>query len=278
MEDSAKKEVLRYYSEVLANLKDMLNEDIMVLITDQTHVIDYHPGIDLAIREQMVGKEIAQYEHIVEAIRTGQRDATYVPVGRYHFPFLSINYPIKSPTGEVVGCAGICRSLEKEHRVEETSRVLADNLEQINAGMQEVSAGTQSLSGAINEVVRSVNESASKVGEIDKVIKAISDISAHSNLLGLNAAIEAGRAGEQGRGFAVVAEEMRGLAAQSNESAKMVTAILSEVKEALSKINQEIREIANIAESQASATEQITANIEEVSENSQVLVEQSRIG
>jgi prefoldin subunit 5 len=277
VENSENRKVIECYSKVLANLKDMLQEDIMVLITDKTHVVDYHPGIDLAIKEQMVGKEISQYEHIVEAIRTGQRSATIVPVGRYHFPFLSINYPLKNAEGEVVGCAGIGRSLAKEHKVEEASSVLAENIEQLNSALQEIASGSQDLSQTINEVVQSVNESASKIGEINQVINAISDISAHSNLLGLNAAIEAARAGEQGRGFGVVADEMRKLAAQSNESAKMVTEILYEMKNSLEKITSEINEIGKIAENQAAATEEITANVGEVSENCQVLVEVSKM-
>lgn len=270
-------EILEDYSEILSHLKDMVHEDIMVLMTNRTHVFAYHPGDKMAIKDKMVGKETSLFDHIMEAIRTGRITTKIIPVGRYHFPFLSVNYPIKGADGEVIGCAGIGRSLEKEHKVEEVSQALAATLEEVNASLQEVAAGSQGLSYTINDVVKSANESANKIKEINKVISAITDISSHSNLLGLNAAIEAARAGEQGRGFAVVAEEMRKLAAQSNDSAKMVSKILTEMKESIEKIITEINNIGSIAESQAAATEEITAAIEEVSENSQNLVEYSKI-
>jgi hypothetical protein len=270
-------EILENYSEVLAHLKDMVNEDIMVLMTNRTHVFAYHPGDKMAIKEQMVGKETALYDHIMEAMGKGKVTTKVIPIGRYHFPFLSVNYPIKGVNGEVIGCAGIGRSLEKEHRVEEISQALATTLEQVNSSLQEVASGSQGLSMTINDVIKSANESANKIQEINKVINAITEISAHSNLLGLNAAIEAARAGEQGRGFAVVAEEMRKLAAQSNDSAKMVNKILTEMKNSIEKIILEINEIGGIAENQAAATEEITAAIQEVSEDSQTLVEYSRI-
>jgi len=74
-----------------------------------------------------------------------------------------------------------------------------------------------------------------------------------------------------------VAEEMRKLASQSNDSAKMITEILTQMKASIELINKEISNIGKIAESQAAATEEITAAMVEVSENSQILAEFSKI-
>lgn len=72
---------------------------------------------------------------------------------------------------------------------------------------------------ASSDVVKTLGESSQQIGQI---VEAISGIAEQTNLLSLNAAIEAARAGEQGRGFAVVAEEVRKLAAQSQESAEQI--------------------------------------------------------
>lgn len=77
-------------------------------------------------------------------------------------------------------------------------------------------------------VVKALGENSQQIGQI---VEAISSIAQQTNLLSLNAAIEAARAGEQGRGFAVVAEEVRKLAAESQESAEQIKARISSIQQ-----------------------------------------------
>ena len=113
--------------------------------------------------------------------------------------------------------------------VEEKSRIVADTSNQTADAAHKGSELMRTAVESMNHIERNVMASAEvvrKLGEnsrqIGQIIEAISAISEQTNLLALNAAIEAARAGEHGKGFAVVAEEVRKLAAQSQESAEQI--------------------------------------------------------
>jgi methyl-accepting chemotaxis protein len=92
--------------------------------------------------------------------------------------------------------------------------------------VQALSAAAAETEKRVNQALEAMNEVAASSAQIGKIVNTITDISTQTNILSLNAAIEAARAGGYGKGFSVIAEEVRILSQQTNDSSKSISAII----------------------------------------------------
>jgi methyl-accepting chemotaxis protein len=125
-------------------------------------------------------------------------------------------------------------SSQKAKYVSETAQKAA----QVSQGGRKAVEGTVEGMGRIREQMESIAGSILRLSEqsqaIGEIIAAVNDLAEQSNLLAVNAAIEAAKAGEQGKGFAVVAQEVKSLAEQSKQATGQVRAILTDIQKATS--------------------------------------------
>ncbi|WP_119168996.1 methyl-accepting chemotaxis protein [Algihabitans albus] len=155
---------------------------------------------------------------------------------------------------------------------EELSSTIAEVTRQVNEVNDLTSQAGQQAAGT-TETVGALNETADKIGE---VVSLISDIAEQTNLLALNATIEAARAGEAGKGFAVVASEVKNLATQTAKATEDIGQRISEMQgisqetvRAIDGIRQAIENVTGIATTVAAAVEEQNAATSEIARSAQ---------
>ncbi|RMT85706.1 hypothetical protein ALP39_01746 [Pseudomonas marginalis pv. marginalis] len=164
----------------------------------------------------------------------------------------------------------------------EASRQATTEAEEGREQVAQAVSGMGSMVVEINESTQSVADLAGQVREIGKVIDVIRGIADQTNLLALNAAIEAARAGEQGRGFAVVADEVRALAHRTQISTVDIEKMIGEVQvgadDAVAAMNKSLTWANNtqtLAQNAGEALERITSSVAKINERNLVIASAS---
>ena len=167
--------------------------------------------------------------------------------------------PIRDGSGKVVRvvkfASDITARIEQNHATREAARLAHSTAQETlhsaeeGAGLLRAVVQTSSLiASQVDEAIALIGQLNEQSRSIEAIVSTISAIADQTNLLALNAAIEAARAGEQGRGFAVVADEVRQLAARTSLSTDEITKVVQKNRELTARVTDDMAGVAGSAE------------------------------
>nr|WP_276536973.1 methyl-accepting chemotaxis protein [Clostridium cochlearium] len=236
-----------------------------IVLTDLEKYIGYHNANEFTL-DLSEGKPIKGIKTIEDCIKNKKDISDSVPPEVYGRTLKTLFTPIYGVNNEVIGTLSSGIDFENNSKLVESVSNLAEVIKQITESINQVAQSAGSLADSGQDSIEKVNELTNKQKDTAQILQIIKNIASQTNLLGLNAAIEASRAGENGRGFAVVATEVRKLSEQSQESVKNIEAILKEMTDSVNDINNTIGNVGAISQEQAAATEEILSSTEEIND------------
>lgn len=251
--------LLECFSRVAQYIPQLVSGKVGMVVSDKDKWIVSYSIPELA-GQVVAGQQVRKGSAAYKAMQQRERVITEVGSEVYGIPYIAISLPISNEHGEVIGAVAIHESLERQEMLTTAAKQLSNSATEMASAIQSILAQAEEVA-ASGRYLKELSDAANKeVAGTDSVVGFIQNVASQTNLLGLNAAIEAARVGEMGRGFGVVAEEVRKLAANSASSATQITTILNTIKKSIEKISLEIGQMGSVTEHQANTVQDLTSH------------------
>ncbi|MDP4085956.1 MAG: methyl-accepting chemotaxis protein [Bacillota bacterium] len=256
-------------------------DDSLIVVTDKEKIIGYLPGKDIrfnfSVGDYLVDIPHYQQTSIYKSLISGQHIREEHTKSAFGVPYISSSTPIVDEKRNIIGAITGIVSNKQLSTLRTTAMELAATTEEVSATSDELAADTNKISSEIQILSNLSGEVNQKINEISSILSFIRDVASQSNLLALNAMIEAARVGDQGKGFAVVASEMRKMSESSKQSSENIERQLNYIVETVDKMNLAIQQISNRIEKHSANTQELNAAFAQIASTTDALAIASKV-
>jgi len=265
MEFETEENILRSVVNAYPIFLRALPYNVGITIADREKYLVYQPAENLDLKLP-VGQPIKEGSLVHRAMQEKQNVFMKVDKAARGLPFIGSATPIRDQKGEILGAFAISVPVDKYEKTRDMATELNTQMKLIADTCEKVSGQVEEIAAISKGLLQTAQNSQAQARGTEKVLQLLNGIVSQTNLLGLNASIEAARVGTYGRGFHVVAEEIRKLATSGAESVRNVVGIVgliqtnsNEIAEEVQGVEQAVVHIANAMMNLVAITQQVSA-------------------
>lgn len=272
-EELSNEELLRSFAVVIPFLNDMVRDDMAFGLSDLTKYIAYSKAETFDLDVKYGGEPI---DSVKECLRTGEIQVIDIPEHVLGTAMKAVIKPIKNAKGEIIGSLSNGIAMADVIKLLTNISEVSESVGQVSLNMTQLTQSAVDLAATAQKAAELTEEAREAAKQTEEILALIRDVADETNLLGLNAAIEAAHAGEHGRGFSVVAEEVRQLARQTKESVKTIKIIINKMASSIQAISRSVEETAATSQEQAATNQEISATLSSIEDHVRDLNEFSK--
>lgn len=251
------------FNELIPYMQVFFDDEIAFTISTKSHFIKVVNCKNINMNARP-GDALRPGGAAYECIKAKKTVTLIVPKEVFGVEIKAIGIPVKEKNGSIVGSIVLVKSLARHHEILNLSKILSESLIEISQSSSAVSEGIEVVVESNDKILLEVTEAGNATKDTDDVLNFVKNVAYQTNLLGLNAAIEASRAGEYGKGFSVVASEIRKLSSSSSKSINEINSTLTKIKTSVNKISDSITSSTDTFKGQLSSLQQINATLQEL--------------